>query len=569
MYSLQKIKKHIRRAVNEALGNDLITEDDIVYPPNPDYGDLSLPCFMTAKETGKSPMALSGELVSLIKADDIIEGVNSAGPYLNFIIKKRWLANSVLSEIGGQMADYGKNDFGCGKKVMVEFSNVNTHKEYHVGHLRNLCLGDAVTKILSANGFQAIPVSYVNDFGIHVAKTLWAYQEYYKYEKLPKNKGYFLGKIYVKACEELEKNETAKKLAGIIMKKIEMRRGADYKLWVKTRLWSIEQFDKIYAELGIRFKHFFYESEFAESGKKLAEKLLKRGILEQSEGAVIANLQNYNLGTLVFLRSDGTALYPVADVPLALEKIKKYKLDKSIYVVDARQNFYLSQLFKILELAGSGGKFVHLSYEFVKLPDGMMSSRQGRVITYEELRDQMYERSLEETEARHRGWPMEKITETARKIALGAMKFEMIKVGRSSIISFDTDAALRFEGYTSAYLQYTCARINSMIKKNGSCGQRYIEESAGNLSEKLEHRLILKLADFPGAVSEAAEKYDPSRLAKSIFELAQAYNDYYHQIPVLKAETKLKNARLMLSGAVAQTIKNGLEMLGIETMEEM
>jgi len=572
MYFLNIIKSHLAEKINEHGGKTIISANDIVNPPNPEFGDLSLPCFALAKEWGLSPQAAAEKIMKLFIDDKFIKGTSVVGPYLNFFLRENLVAAEALNDVNFQGADYGKNNSGSGKKVMVEFSNVNTHKEYHIGHLRNLCLGDAVNRILSANGWTSIPVSYVNDFGIHVAKTLWAYQEYYKYEKLPKNKGYFLGKVYVRACEELEKNEMAKKMVGLIMKKVEMRRGADYKLWVKTRLWSIEQFDKIYTELNIKFKHFFYESEFIEIGKELIGQLVKKGVLKNSEGAVIADLEQHKLGTLVFLRSDGTALYPVSDLPLAVEKFKKYKLDESIYIVDLRQSFYFKQLFKVLELMGQKSRLIHLGYEFVKLPDGMMSSRAGRVITYEDLRDQLHEKALEETKARHNDWTKEKIIDAAGKIAIGAMKFEMVKVGKDSVITFDVHEALRFEGYTSAYLQYTFARINSMLRKSGHDGsysERDIKELSSRLTDKMEHRLIMKLADYPMAVKEAGEKYDPSRIARSIFDLAQAYNDYYHHVPVLKAEGKVKNARLLLAACVRRTVKNGLELLGIEAMNEM
>ncbi|MEI6596909.1 MAG: arginine--tRNA ligase, partial [bacterium] len=462
---------------------------------------------------------------------------------------------------------YGLNNIGKNKKVMVEFSNANTHKEYHVGHLRNICYGDAVTKIIIANGYKAMTVSYINDFGIHAAKTLWAFSKFYKKEKLFLNKGYFLGKVYVRACQELENNETAKAEVVEIMKKIENRSGTDYKAWQKTRKWSIDGFNKIYKELDVKFEHIFYESETIDKGLDVVAKLYNKHFFVKSQGAIIADLNKYDLGVLVILRSDGTALYPVADLSLAEEKFKKYKIDKSIYVVDIRQSLYFKQLFKIMELLGHKKEMLHLGYEFVKLPEGMMSSRTGNVITYEDLRARSFKKAISETKKRHKKWGEKKIIEVVNKLVNGALKFEMLKVGADKVITFDIDQALRFDGYTAAYLQYTSARIQSILRKVK--GKNIKKINYKNLAEPKEIELINKLAKYPETVIIAGKNYDPSELAKYLFELAQYFNDYYHAITVLKAKDEIKQARLVLITAVEQTLKNGLGLLGIETMEEM
>ncbi len=293
--------------------------------------------------------------------------------------------------------------------------------------------------------------------------------------------------------------------------------------------------------------------------------------LIKSQGAIIADLQKYNLGVLVFLRSDGTALYPVADLPLAEEKFKKYKIDKSIYVVDVRQSLYFKQLFKLLELLGYKKEMKHLGYEFVKLPEGMMSSRTGNVITYEDLRAQALKRATSETKKRHKNWDAEKVSEVARKLVNGAMKFEMLKVGADKVITFDVEQALRFDGYTAAYLQYTCARIHSIIKKSEVRSKKFEIRNLKfeNLLEVKEAALVNKLARYPEAVVAAGKNYDPAEIAKYLFELAQEFNDYYHSVPVLKAKADVRLARLALISAVSQVIKNGLELLGIETVEKM
>ncbi|MDD4271610.1 MAG: arginine--tRNA ligase [Patescibacteria group bacterium] len=568
MYQLEKVKQNIANEINKVLKKNVVSANDLVYPPNPAFGDLSLPCFNLAKELKKTAVETGEFLVGKIELNDTVVAAKAIGPFLNFTFNKAKLAQGVIEEIAKAKNKYGLNNLGQNKKVMVEFSNANTHKEYHVGHLRNVCYGEAVTKILSANGFKAIPVSYINDFGIHVAKTLWAFNKFYKKEKLPLNKGYFLGKVYVKACAELENNETAKIEVAEIMKKIESRAGADYKLWQKTRTWSINGFDKIYKELGVKFEHIFYESEAIDKGLDMVAKLYAKHFLIKSQGAIIADLNKYDLGVLVILRGDGTALYPVADLALAEEKFKKYKIDKSIYIVDVRQGLYFKQLFKVLELLGFKQEMKHLSYEFVKLPEGMMSSRTGQVITYEDLRAQAMKKALSETKKRHKNWSEKKLASVVNKLVNGALKFEMLKAGADKVITFDIGQALRFDGYTAAYLQYTAARINSIIRKTGG-SKLATKIKYEALNDAKELALVNKLSKYPEIVTIAGKNYNPSELAKYLFELAQELNDYYHAVPVLKAKEEIRRARLALIMAVRQTLENGLGLLGIETMEEM
>lgn len=568
MYILEKIKSKIAKDLNKIIGQDLIKPENLVFPPNAQMGDLSLPCFDLAKIIKKSPTEAVNDLARVFKTGKEIKEVKPAGPYLNFTIDEKYLAKEAIGEVEKLKAKYGFNKNGKNKKVMIEYSNANTHKEYHVGHLRNISYGDAVSRVARANGWKVIPVSYINDFGIHVAKTLWAYRKFFKDEMSLKNKGYFLGQIYVRSTRELEGNEHGKKEVGETMKAIESRQGEMYKLWQKTRRWSINQFAGIYRELGVEFDHIFYENEFIKEGLKMVADLEKKGFLKKSEGAVIADLEQYGLGVLLFLRTDGTALYPVADVPLAMAKFKKYKLDKSIYVVDIRQSLYFKQLAKVLELLGYEKEIVHLGYDFVKLPSGMMSSRTGNVITYEELKEQMMAKTTAETKKRHEDWSEKKINEVAWKIAVGAIKFEMIKVSPSSVITFDISEALRFDGFTAAYLQYAYARINSILKKS-KIGGRKGKIDLGKLKEAKEKNLLLKMAKYPVVVERAGESYSPAEIAKYLFELCQEFNDYYHSVQVLKAEAGERSARLALLKSINIIIANGLDLLGIETVNEM
>lgn len=571
MYALEKIKHDLASELGHLLKAD-VKAADFVAPPQEALGDLSLPCFVLAKELKKNPAEVAREITKTFR-HKFIKDCSAAGPYLNLTLSTESF-NLILDNIIKHRKDFGFNKNGVAKRVMIEYANQNTHKELHIGHLRNIAYGDAVSKILSANGYKVIPVSYINDFGIHTAKTLWwlYHEKNIEAKKIlasePNNKGYFLGQQYAQSVSQLESNVEYKGEVVEVMKQLESRRGEIYKLWEKTRQWNIDQFDSAYKELDIKFKTIFYESDFIKEGLRMVNELKKKKFLIDSEGAVIADLEQHKLGVLVVLRSDGTALYPVADLALAIAKIKRYRLAESLYIVDVRQGLYFDQLFKLLELLGYATKFEHLSYDFVKLPSGMMSSRSGNIIPYEDLKDMALEKAKAEIIKRHETWTKKQINETARVIAFGALKFEMIKVGALKQITFDIDAALKFEGFTAAYLQYTYARLQSIYYK----ADKKIKNSKPDFNKLIEQKekvLILHLANFPEVIKLAGVKKDPAEIAKYLFDLAQAINDYYHSVPVLKSEIETATARLALLNYIGLILKQGLNLLGIKVVDEM
>jgi arginyl-tRNA synthetase len=351
------------------------------------------------------------------------------------------------------------------------------------------------------------------------------------------------------------------------MQEIEARQGRGYELWQVTRQWSIDYFQDIYNDLNLKFRDTFYESEFIDAGRKIVDELLAKGILKRSEGAIIADLEEYGLGVLPIIRSDGTALYPVSDLALASAKFDKYQLQESIYVVDIRQGLYFKQLFKILELMGYHQKMTHLPYEFLTTKNGMMASRTGNVITYKELKDEFLARTTEEIKERHADWTDDRISKTAFGLSISAMKFEMVKVSAEKVITFDMAEALRFEGFTAAYLQYTGARICSLFKKAGVTDP--IIADSVLLQADQEFALALRLAKYGEAVKKAGVDRDPSVVARYLFELAQDFNDYYHAVNIMNAEQKVKDARLSLVAAVRQILHNGFSILGLVYLEEM
>lgn len=570
-YFLEKVKEELGRK----LGAD---PSSFVFPPDPALGDLSLPMFSLAKEAGTNPVQLARVKQEEIDAMNLgtLSRCEAAGPYLNFFLSPSIFPAGVISDVRKHKGRYGNAKNDQGRRLMLEYSNGNTHKEYHIGHLRNICYADSLVHILAAAGSQPIPVSYINDFGIHVAKTIWGLTkgsraaDFRRMIEEGQPKGLVLGTCYAVSYQEIEGDEVKKREVAEIMKNIESRQGDDYARWQETRQWSIDYFDSIYRDLGVEFEHIFYESEVIDEGRGIVDDLLKKGIFKRSEGAIIADLEEYGLGVLPIIRSDGTALYTVGDLALASRKFSEYRLDVSVYVVDVRQSLYFKQLFKILSLAGYTAEMIHLPYDFVALKSGMMSSRSGNVITYAEVFGEAKERAAAQTRERHLDWTPKKIDETAEALAIAAIRFEMSKISPEKVITFDLEEALRFDGYTAAYLQYTGARIWSLVDKNGD-----FKESIGigldlSLLQEIKERDILsKIAQFPIVIEKSASSYDPSPLARYLFELCQGFNDYYHGTNVGKAEPALRRARVALARSVAQVIKNGFALLGIRYLKEM
>ncbi|MFA6421865.1 MAG: arginine--tRNA ligase [Candidatus Buchananbacteria bacterium] len=564
-YTIIKVKQQIKEAVQKALGQEIDQKHiEIGVPPEKDMGDLAIPCFYFAKLLRLSPNRIAEELKNKIRPVGFIESANNAGPYLNIILNKKVLAQKVLNEISKKGEKFGslKSDK---EKIMIEYSNPNTHKEFHIGHSRNAILGASLVNVYKFAGKKVIPVNYIGDIGSHVAKCLWALEKFHKDEPLPENKGKYLGGIYGEAVRRIDENTELKKETDEVQQKLESGDKYWMALWKKTKAWSMDELKEIYKLLNAKFDKIFFESEVEKPGKKIVAELMERGIAEKSQGAVVINLEKYNLRTLLLLKSDGSSLYSTKELALAQLKFDKYKIDKSIVIVDNRQGFYFQQFFKTLEIMGFDKKMEHIPYEFVTLKDGAMSSRSGNIVPFEDFFEKVVELAKAETQKRHQDWNGEKISDVSQKIALSAIKFNMIKTNNSNIIVFDVEEALSFDGFTGPYLQYTISRINSILKKESPKG----EIDFAKLENLLEKELILKASNFPEIIAQCQKENQPSILAKYLFELAKLFSNYYQNIPILKSEQETKKARLFLISNIRQVLINGISLLGIDVLEEM
>lgn len=534
-------------------------------PQNTDFGDYAFPCFAVSNQLKKSPADISKELAGKIKAD-FIEKIESKGPYLNFFIKPSVLSKYVLNEIFKKKADYGKQK-PTSFKVMVEYSQPNTHKEFHIGHLRTLFLGESIAKILEFSGKKVIRANYIGDSGAHIAKCLWCFLKFHKNDKIPENKARFLGEIYSEANRILKEGGLYKEEISEIQQKLENKEKQMMLIWIQTREWSLSEFMDIYNEMKVHFDVIYFESEVEKIGKEIVEDLEKKGIAKKDEQAILIDLEKYKLGKFLLLKSDGTTLYSTKDIALAKKKFKDYKLDESIYVVDSRQKLYFQQLFKTMELMGFSKKMVHVPYEFVALKEGIISSRTGVTALYDDLRSKMLEKAEREIILRHKEWENQKVLEKAKKIVESALKFSYLKIDNNKVIVFDIGEALDFEGETGPYIQYTHARLNSIIHKYGKKPSSKIEFSL--LSENEEKGILNKLNSFESVARDAAEQYKPSIIARFLIELCQLVNEYYHKHNILKAEEETRKARVLLVECTKQVISQGLSLLNITALDEM
>ncbi|MFH1631908.1 MAG: arginine--tRNA ligase [bacterium] len=567
-YAKQLALDEIITKLKKAIGKGFtVTADMLESPPNKKLGDIAFPCFDLAKGKKRNPAEIATELAAKIGPGKMIEKITSAGPYVNFTFDNRKFAEQVLEDVKLRKGEYGEAALGKGTKIIVDYAQPNTHKAFHVGHVRNALLGQAVINLLRANGYDVVGATYIGDVGNHVARALWGYKKFQGDKEVPKEKrAETLGKIYAKASSYVDQKPEAKEEIAEVQRKLEEGDEDLVKLWKETREWSLESFRQIFGELGVDPDKWYFESEVEKSGKELAKKLLTDGVAKKSEGATIIDLEDEGLGAFLILKSDGAALYATKELALAMKKDKDYRPDRQLFVVDVRQSLYFKQLFAAMKRAGFPKKMVHIAYDMVTLPEGAMASRSGNVVTYDQLRNKMVIQLVKETKKRHKDWSEKKITETARKIAHASIAFAMLKQDPKSIITFDMKEALSFDGFTGPYILYTIARIESIKKKTRV--KPKIDSS--KLNDKYSQDLVRKLSDLPLVVMKVGTNYQVSTVAAWAFETAKLFAEYYHEVKVIDEDDKAGTAaRLALIDSVRQALKNSMEMLTIEAVEEM
>ncbi|HCC21801.1 arginine--tRNA ligase [Candidatus Uhrbacteria bacterium RIFOXYC2_FULL_47_19] len=563
-----------------------ITEDILELPPDRSLGDLCSPCFSLAKYFGQSPAAIAKVLADNFKSTSLVASAQAVGPYVNFKFDRNNFSRAVLKDLARDGERYG-NYSGHAERLIVEYGQPNTHKEVHVGHLRNLFIGLSVVRLLQAAGKDVIPVSYIGDVGAHVSKCLWAYKKFHDGER-PElgQEGKFLGAIYTEATRRVEEDESLKTEVSAVQQALESGDQDWTALWQETRQWSLDEMQGIFKEVGCDFDRFYYESEVESPGKKLVRELLEQGQAEMSQGAIIMNLESEDLGVFLLLKSDGNSLYATKDLELAQLKFSEFKdIDTSIHIVDNRQSLYFRQLFAALKRIGFDKRMVHLAYDFVTLKEGAMSSRKGNVITYAEFRDEMMRLAEKETLDRHPDWDKKRLHEVAWTVVEGAMKFAMLRQDAERPIVFDLQESLAFEGFTGPYVQYAHARMCSIETKAAEMDIDYVSDITGEFTEE-EFAALRQVADLPHTVFVASAgpvrgeldvnrkkrffgNFNPSLVAQYTFDLAQRANDFYRDVPVLSVDDQDRTRRLMIVGALRLALERALFLLGIDAPKEM
>jgi arginyl-tRNA synthetase len=510
-----------------------------------------------------------------------ISHVEAVKGYLNLYFDTIEYTSRVVDTILEQ-----KDRFGSGaainQRIMVEFSQPNTHKAFHVGHLRGTILGDAICRILEFSGYDVVRANYPGDMGLHVIKWLWGYLKFHKGEKPPADITKWMGTLYAEASKRLDDEPDLEAEVRAVYARWDQRDPEVVALWEQTRNWSLEGFRQMYAALDVRFDKYYYNSQEEVPGKHIVAELLERDIAIDERpqgGAVIVKIDEL-LGltkeqyhTSVILRSDGTALYATEDLALVQHKFEDYPdLTKSLYVVDVRQSLHFTQVFKILEIAGyeQAQKCGHIPYELVTLPGNVViSSREGIVVLLEDLLREATRRAREEARKKNPSLTEEQLEGVARAVGLGALKYPILARENTRLVTFDWQSALDFNGQAAPYIQYAHVRCNSILRKAGADISNLATANFNYSLEPAEVQLIDFLSRFPSEVQRAAVEYKPLIIATIAYDIAKTFAGFYDACPVVQAESQVRAARLRLVAATRQTLANALALLGITAPEVM
>ena len=608
---LQKIKDQWKALVESEVkalalekGADINVDIQVLTPPKPEMGDVAFPMFSFAKALKGAPAAIANEIKGrLEKRDDLPLGeLLVAGPYLNLKLDTSSLAKELYERVILENDSYGKNSSLSGKKVMIEFSCPNTNKPLHLGHMRNDSLGMSVSEILKANGAEVMKVNLINNRGVHICKSMWAYKTFGG-DETPLTTGekgdHFVGRYYVRYAQ-YEKECVEKALAGhenddekikeqikadavakanaepqSMLKKWEDGDKEVISLWEKMNGWTLDGLAESYKNMGISFDKYYYESNTYKLGKSEVMKGLDMGVFyRETDGSVQVDLTNIGLDKKVLLRKDGTSIYITQDLGTAVSRHEDYPFDSLIYVVASEQQYHFKVLFQCLKLLGYSwaNELHHLSYGMVNLPNGRMKSREGTVVDADDLLLNLSELAKAEIIEKEREDMVGDIDETARKIALSALNYYLLQVSPQKDMIFNPAESIAFSGNTGPYLQYMGARISSMLNKFEEFKEEYKDISFDpTLYINDDEKALIKLiASFPEIVKKAGEGYDPSIICSLLYDISKTFSHYYHDNQILKAETKeLVVARINLVKMVLQVLKNAFNLVGIPFLESM
>ena len=536
-------------------------------PPNPDLGDFAFPCFQLAKIQKKAPIMIAQSLaVELPKIEGISE-IKANGPYVNFFLDKKSLMKETLLQISKEKSKYGESTIGKEKTVVIDYSSPNIAKPFGIAHIRSTVIGNSLYKIHSALGYKVVRVNHLGDWGTQFGKLMVAYRKWGDEKKLEKEGICHLVDIYVKFGEEAEIDTKLEDEARTWFKRLEDGDKEAVELWELFREMSLLEFKRYYKRLDIEFDSYHGEAFYNDKLDKTIKEVQSKAKTEIDDGALIVKLPQSDkeeIPPILLRKSDGASTYHTRDLAAALYRLKEYKPNKVVYVVGAPQQLHFKQLFAVLEMMGiDKDKFVHVPFGNMTYEGQMMSTRTGNFVLLEEVLDQSIALALKTIEERNSSLKNKK--DVAEIVGIGAIIFGDLVNDRVRDVDFTWEKALDFEGETGPYLQYTHARISSLLRK---ADQKISAKIDFNLLNS-EAELVKQLEKFNSVIIHSLDNYKPHIIARYLLDTAQMFNSYYQNNPVLNQEKDLRNARLLVVYSVGQVLKNGLNLLGLCAPEEM
>lgn len=539
----------------------------IEIPPRPEMGDFAFPCFRLAKLMHKAPNAIAADIRAAIGDVDFLEKIEVQGAYLNFYVKTEVFVKSMIDAASDK--NFGSSDIGQNKVICIDYSSPNVAKNFHVGHLRTTIIGNSLYKIFSKLGYQVVRINHLGDWGTQFGKLIVAYKAWGSKEAVEKDGIAELMKLYVKFHEEADKNPELVDEARAWFAKMENGDEEALSIWQWFKDISLVEYKRTYDLLGMDFDYYLGESFYRDKCQAVVEKLTDAGLLKESEGAMIVDLSEYNMAPCIVTKKDGSSIYATRDLAAIFYRKDTYHFSKCLYVTGQEQKLHFAQVFKVVELLGNEwakDSLIHIPYGLVSLEGAKLSTRSGNIIYAEDLLHDAISKSLEIITEKSPNLPNKE--EVSRMVGVGAILFNDLYNQRIKDVSFSWDKVLNFDGETGPYVQYTHARCSSVVRLAEDFDpEKVIDYSVITEPDAID--LLKELSRFPEVITDAAEKYEPSIVARFAVDVAQAFNKFYNSTRIHVPEEHIKQARVMLAYLTKNTLHDALELLGIRAPEAM
>jgi arginyl-tRNA synthetase len=540
---------------------------DIEIPPSSSMGNFAFPCFRLSKQYKKSPQTIANELSSKIIKPNWISHVTVENAYVNFFIEKTVFAKQIITSILEEKEDYGKQNIGNGKSIVIDYSSPNIAKPFHVGHLRSTVIGNALYNTFNHIGYKCVGINHLGDWGTQFGKLIVAYKMWGNKEEVDRLGIEELTRIYVKFHCEAEKDESLNETARGWLIKMQENNEEALSLWKWFNDISLIEFNRIYEMLGIRFDSYCGESFYTDKMPPVVEELKQKNILIESNGAMIVDLEQYDMPPCLILRKDGGTLYPTRDIAAAIYRKETYDFEKCIIITAMDQSLHFAQFFKVIELMGKewAKDLVHIPFGLVRFADSKLSTRKGNIVLMEDLLNLSIKTTMEIIENKNPNLTNKE--QVAKDVGVGAIIFNDLFNSRIKDVIISFEKILNFEAQTGPYVQYTHARTCSLIAKSSELIDANVDFSL--LEDEFSMDVIKSLASFGDKLVDVATKYEPYILSRYLVDLCKTFNKFYNNNPILTSEENLKIARLSLVACVRYVLKSGLSILGIAAPEQM